>query len=202
MNQKKYSKFIFNGILLGICILSFSNCKKDDGENEDNVTKTLVLLKVDYLTHDFEGGQLVELPPFTNLSDTLPLIVNHVAPSDIGSLSIYYNTVNPSQLVFNGSLVWMGLGSRSFPATLADPLDFPLLASPLGSVDSTEFKIVHYDLAPQQIYYDSIWDGIKDLEIVGFVRSNSTTKMSLFLYRPSDGAGDPADWDWYILMEK
>lgn len=201
MNQK-YTKLVFSGILFCSCLLVISSCKKDDGENEDNITKTLVLLKVDYLTHDFEGGQLVELPPFTNLSDTLPLIVDFVAPSDFGRLSIYYNSISPSQLVFDGSLVWAGLGSRSFPATLANGVDFPLLSSPLGNIDSTEFKVIHYDLAPQQIYYDSIWDGIKNLEIVGFVRSTSTTKMALFLYRPSNGAGDPADWDWYILMEK
>lgn len=201
MNQK-YSKLVFSGILFSICLLAISSCKKDDGENEDNVTKTLVLLKVDYLTHDFEGGQLVELPPYTNLSDTLPLIVNHILPSNVGSLSIYYNTISTSSLVFNGSLEWMGLGIRSFPVALANSIDFPLLSAPLGNIDSTEFKVIHYDLAPQQIYYDSIWDGIKNLEIVGFVRSTSTTKMSLFLYRPSDGPGDPADWDWYILMEK
>jgi hypothetical protein len=200
--SQKFSGLIFIGIIFGIGILMFLGCKKDGEQEQENVSKILVLLKVDYLTHNFEGGQLVELSPFTNLSDTLPLIVNHVAPSDFGSLSVYYNSNNATSMVFNGSLVWMGLGSRSFPTNLANALDFPLLSSPLPSVDSTEFKVIHYDLAPQQIYYDSIWDGIRNLEIVGFVRSTSTKKMSMFLYRPSDGAGDPADWDWYIVMEK
>ena len=201
MNQK-FSRLGFIGIVFGLGVLTFTSCKKEDDNDQENVSKTLVLLKVDYLTHDFEGGQLVELPASTNLSDTLPLIVNYVAPSDFGSLSVYYNSYSPTSLVFDGSIVWNGLGSRSFPSSLAAAVDFPLLSSPLAAIDSTEFKVIHYDLAPQQIYYDSIWDGIKNLEIVGFVRSTSTTKMALFLYRPSDGPGDPADWDWYILMEK
>lgn len=188
--------------IIGICLLSVSSCKDKAQDDQEGVSKKLVMLKVDYLTHDFEGGQLIELGQYTNLSDTLPLIVNYIAPSDFGSLSVYYNSNSATSLVFDGSLVWMGLGSRTFPASLVNGADFPLLSAPLPAIDSTEFKVIHYDLAPQQIYYDSIWDGIKNLEIVGFVRSTSTTKMSLFLYRPSDGAGDPADWDWYIIMEK
>lgn len=188
--------------LLGIISIFLSSCKDKVENDQDHVSKRLLLLKVDYLTHDFEGGQQLEMGAYNNMSDTLPLIVNYIAPSDFGSLSVYYNTTSSTSLVFEGSTVWMGLGSRTFPSTLIDSADFPKSVSPLPNIDSTEFNVVFYDLSPQEIHYDSIWDGIKNLEIVEFYRSAALTKMSLFLYRPSDGAGDPADWDWYIVMEK
>lgn len=189
--------------LFGVIILLLVGCKKKQDNDQDNVSKRLLLLKVDYLTHDFEGGQQLEMAAYTNLSDTLPLIVNYVEPSDFGSISIYYNSTSMTSLVFDGSIIWNGgAGSRSFPSVLADAVNFPLLSSPLADVDSTEFHVIHYDLAPQQIYFDSIWDGIKNLQVTDYYRSAAATKMSLFLYQPSVGAGDPADWDWYIVMEK
>lgn len=189
-------------LLFGVFSIILSSCKDKVENDQDHVSKRLLLLKVDYLTHDFEGGQQLEMAAYNNMSDTLPLIVNYVAPSDFGSLSVYYKTTSSTSLVFEGSTVWMGLGSRTFPSTLIDSTNFPKSASPLPNIDSTEFNVVFYDLASQEIHYDSIWDGIKNLEIVNFYRAAALTKMSLFLYRPSDGAGDPADWDWYIVMEK
>ena len=189
-----------------ICILSvgvfFMGCKKEDSKDEENVSKSIIMLKIDYLTYNFEGGQLIELAPYTNLTDTLPLIVNYIEPLNTGSLKISYKSSNTTGLVFDGSIVWMGLGSRTFPSLLVDASSFPVLTTPLNTIDSSEFHVVHYDLAPQQIYYDSIWGGIKHLKIVDEFRRVDSPKMSLFLYRPSVGAGDPADWDWYILLEK
>ena len=75
-------------VLFGIMILLLFSCKKKQDNDQENVSKRLLLLKVDYLTHDFEGGQQLEMAAYTNLSDTLPLIVNYIAPSDFGSLSI------------------------------------------------------------------------------------------------------------------
>jgi len=201
--MKQLSKSILSRFFLfGVVVVFLSSCKKDGQDDQENVSKQLLLLKVDYLTHDFEGGQRLEMAAYTNLSDTLPLIKNYTAPSDFGNISFHYKSVSSTSLVFDGSIIWDDLGSRSFPTTLASVVDFPVLGTPLSNIDSTQFHVVHYDLAPQKIYYDSIWDGIKNLEIVDYFRSNALRKMSLFLYRPSDGPGDPADWDWYIVMEK
>lgn len=201
--MKSSAKFCLNALLLfGLSIIFLSSCKKKEDNDQDHVSKKLLLLKVDYLTHDFEGGQQLEMAAYANLSDTLPLIKNYVQPSDFGSISFYYKTTNATSLVFDGSIIWDGLGSRTFPSTLANAIDFPTLGTPLSNIDSTEFHVVHYDLAPQKIYYDSIWDGIKNLKITDYYRSGANTKMSLFLYQPSVGPGNPADWDWYIVMEK
>jgi len=188
--------------IVGIGLLMVSSCKDKSLENQDGVSKKLVVLKVDYSTYDFEGGQLIELPAYTNLTDTLPIIINYIEPSDFGSLSVYYSSTNSSSLVFDGSVIWAGLGSRSYPSTLAAAPDFPLLSAPLANIDSTEFQLVHYELGNQKIYYDSIWGGINNLDVVNYCRSQNSTKMALFLYQPSLGPGDPADWDWYIVMEK
>jgi len=193
--------FIAN-FIIGVFLLSLSSCKDKAQDNPEGVSKKLVLLKVDYLTHDFEGGQQLEVAPHNNLTDSLPLIVNYIHPMDFGNLSIYYQSTNSAGLVFDGSVIWMGTGTRTYPSIMFGPGEFPLLSVPLDNIDSTEFQLVHYDNGGQQIYYDSIWDGINNLEIVDYCRSQNNTKMGLFLYQPSVGTGDPSDWDWYILMEK
>lgn len=193
--------FLSIALFSGMLILVVSACQKDGDNNDASVSKKLILLKVDYLTYDFEGGQQIELAPYSNQSDTLPLTVNYVQPSDFGNLSIYYQSTNTSGLVFDGSVIWAGTGARAFPTTLVADSAFTT-GTPLGDIADSEFQLVHYDVSGQPVYYDSIWNGIKNLEIVNYCRSNNSTKMGLFLYQPSVGVGNPAEWDWYIVMEK
>ena len=55
---------------------------------------------------------------------------------------------------------------------------------------------------PDTIDYSSIWNSISNLEIVNnYLNTNPNGKINLFLYTPSVGIGNPADWDWYIILK-
>src|SRR5690554_6488011 len=92
--------------ILLIIILSFSSCKNID---ESGVSKVLVL-KVDYLTNKFEGG--TELT-FTKSSPNFNIQPIYISPGDFGNISMIYQDIN--ELLFDGSIVWMGKGYIKYP---------------------------------------------------------------------------------------
>ena len=50
--------------------------------------------------------------------------------------------------------------------------------------------------------HQSIWAAIDNLETVkNYRESNPEVKISLFLYTPSVGIGNPEEWDWFVILK-
>lgn len=184
----------FFALTLGISLL-FS-CSKDNLINEPK--NNLLLLKIDYVTGKFEGAIEQELTGETNL-DSIPIKVNYRAPGDFGDISLNYLPSN--QLVFNGSIIWMGKGEISYPQNFRPANNFKHLDAAISQPDAYRFQVIFYNLVNNPIDYAKIWNSISKLKIVSeYLRSNKM--IGVFLYTPSVGVGDPADWDWFIVMQK
>lgn len=178
--------------ILLIIILSFSSCKNID---ESGVSKVLVL-KVDYLTNKFEGG--TELT-FTKSSPNFNIQPIYISPGDFGNISMIYQDIN--ELLFDGSIVWMGEGNIKYPRNfipanlfnrvLTSDIVFPKQGfENLFNPDNT-----NYD-------YSQIWISVQSLvKVREYLSSNPNTPVKLFLYTPSVGAGNPEDWDWIIFLK-
>lgn len=183
------------GILFVLLIGMFFSCgKKEINEATDNV----VLLKVDFLTSVFEGGKELIFPRTSNFT----ISSSYQAPGDFGDVQLYYDEIN--EKLFDGTIIWMGLGERSYPEPIDLPTTFSVLNDSLPLPDISIFEnIIYAENAyyPDIIEYQDIWNSINNLEIVSnYRKSNPTDKINLFLYTPSVGIGDPADWDWYIIL--
>ena len=64
-------------------------------------------------------------------------------------------------------------------------------------------KVIYtgHDNYPEVIDYSGIWNSINNLNIVAWFRaSNPDAKINLFFYQNSVGTGNPATWDWYVIM--
>lgn len=178
--------------ILLIIILSFSSCKNID---ESGVSKVLVL-KVDYLTNKFEGG--TELT-FTKSSPNFNIQPIYISPGDFGNISMIYQDIN--ELLFDGSIIWMGKGYIKYPRNfipanhfnrvLTSDIVFPKQGfENLFNPDNT-----NYD-------YSQIWISVQSLvKVREYLRSNPNSTAKLFLYTPSVGAGNPEDWDWIIFLK-
>ncbi len=98
----------------------------------------------------------------------------------------------------------MGLGEMTYPTKIDIPNAFTTIDEELPLPSVSEFDKVMYDefaYYPDTIEYGNIWNSINNLEIVfSYRNSNPNGNIHLFLYTPSVGIGDPADWDWYIFM--
>lgn len=179
----------------------FLSCFEDNDDDGmlGNVDNKVVLLKVDYQTHTFEGGKELAF----GQSAGFTIASEYEAPGDFGSIELIYEELG--QTLFEGTIVWMGLGERSYPESLLAVDDFVTVPEAVEMPSQTLFENVMYDefaFYPEDLDYASLWEAIDNLQIVQTYRaSNPDGTVSIFLYTPSVGAGDPADWDYYVILK-
>lgn len=184
-----------NLLLLGLIICTLSACNKSNIEIKEN-DNSLLLLKIDYLTYKFEGGYEIKLSA-TEQSDTIPVKVAYLPPGDFGNISLYYKPSN--QLFFNGDIIWMGRGEIKTPANFERPDSYTKLSIPIAQPSDGQFQNIfnEWNFNKQA----EIWEAVNNLEIVSvYLKHNK--KIGIFLYTPSVGVGNPADWDWFIVLNK
>lgn len=191
--MKKITLSLFTiPLILLIIILSFSSCKNID---ESGVSKVLVL-KVDYLTNKFEGG--TELT-FTKSSPNFNIQPIYISPGDFGNISMIYQDIN--ELLFDGSIVWMGKGYIKYPRNFIPANRFEIVLTSDYVIPKNGFENV---FNPNNTNYDysPIWSSVQSLvKVREYLRSNPNSTAKLFLYTPSVGAGNPEDWDWIIFLK-
>lgn len=168
----------------------------EGGENK------VLLLKVDAVTGVFEGGKELTF----EAASTFTITTDYVAPGDFGSVKLIYDELDAA--IFDGTIHWMGLGEMNYPENIDGPNSFDILEQPLPMPASTDFYEVEYGdgegggLQGMEPDHQVLWDAIKNLEVVKEYRnSNPGAKISLFLYTPSVGIGNPEEWDWFIILK-
>ena len=174
------------------------SCEKNREPEIENTTNKVVLLKVDFLTNVFEGGKELNFSPscsFTISSTFYP-------PGDFGSVQLFYSELN--EMLFDGTIIWMGTGQISYPS-IDTASSFSTTNNSIHIPNTNLFEKVMYDqnaYYPDTISYSGIWNAISNLEIVEEYRnSNPNGKVNLFLYTPSVGDGNPAEWDWFVILK-
>jgi len=190
-------------LLLGLCALAAS-CADDDAlpaNNPNPVAGNKVLvLKVDLLTNAFEGGKQLEFDSAENF--TIASYYN--APGDFGDIKLRYNEVEGD--LFAGTIHWMGLGQITYPE-FEMPNAFTSMQGETAMPAATDFELVPVAQGEPpyewpDTNYGAIWDAIDNLQLVQDYRAaNPGAKVQLFLYTPSVGVGNPAEWDWIIFLK-
>lgn len=185
-------------LFLAITVLFFSCNKEEEDQPQPERFNNVVLLQIDYVTNTFEGGKVLEFPSAQGFT----ISSTYDAPGDIGSVQLYYSEVN--EKIFDGGIIWAGTGQRSYPETMESPDSFETMNDGVPLPDVSMFEKVIYtghDNYPEVIDYPAIWNSINKLNIVSWYRAaNPDAKINLFFYQSSVGTGDPADWDWYVIL--
>lgn len=177
------------------------SCSEDNDDNlvAENDMNKVVLLKVDFLTQTFEGGKELSFASASNFT----IATNYQEPGDFGSVQLMYDELD--QPLFDGTIVWMGLGERSFPESLKNADDFETVAAPVEMPSESMFEnVMYHEFAyyPEDLDYALLWDSIKNLKIVqDYTNNNPNGSIKVFLYTPSVGIGNPADWDYYLILK-
>jgi hypothetical protein len=189
-------------LLAGFCAFMIS-CSDEDNNNTDTLPPVsgnkVLALKVDLLTNTFAGGKELEFED----ADAFSIAVNYNPPGDFGDVALSYAEVQ--QPLFAGTIIWMGTGAISYPdfepasafessegeAALPANEDFALIANVEG------------EAAPwQSLDYAEIWDAIDNLVAVkAYRQANPGAEVKLYLYTPSVGIGNPAEWDWIVFIK-
>ncbi len=193
-----------------VCILlfavSFSFCKKQPKTEEpvENIippkpvtpTNKMQLLIVDYETGVFEGGKEINLSQTMITGDSIPLKIDYKAPGDFGNIKIFHKLSN--DLLFDGDIIWMGRGEIKYPSSFDSSSTFIQINTALVLPDSSRFQKV-FDTGFGPINTTKIWSAINQLKVVqNYLPYNKN--VGLFLYTPSVGMGNPAEWDWFVFL--
>ena len=181
-----------------IFVSLFSSCSEENApaENNTNEPNKVLLLKVDYLTNTFQGGKETT---YTENSNTFTISHQSVPAADFGNIKLKYNEIN--QILFDGDIIWMGLGQIHYPQNM-------LAANQFGAVLTADvvFPTTNFNPILSQPNlgnnYNQVWMAVQNLvKVRQYLISNPTGVVYLYLYTPSVGVGNPADWKWIILMK-
>lgn len=185
-----------NNLLFAVLFLiSLSACKKEPVVV--NTKEKVALLKIDYLTTTFEGGTEWT---FDKQHPTFTIRSTYKAPGDFGNLVLHYQEENAK--IFDGGIIWMGKGALKHPTSIRNATTFPVTT---GTIQQPNFKEIQYmrgGLNYPPTLTNSLWQAIKNLQLVEeYLTNNPTGKLHFFLYTPSVGVGNPADWDWIVYLK-
>ncbi len=157
----------------------------------------VLLLKIDFQTYQFEGAFEQVLGSSFGQFDTLPITSTYMPPGDFGNVTFRYQPGN--ELIFDGDIVWNGWGPINYPMGFDPPNQFNRSTDLVPLPDSVRFQNIFPEIPPYKLPLDSIWMDIADLQIIkDYI--DSPKKVGYFLYTPSVGFGNPADWDWFLVL--
>jgi hypothetical protein len=94
----------------------------------------------------------------------------------------------------------MGKGEMSFPTNLIEPKNFEV-AQIFNIVYPKSFENI-FNPNNQTFNYTPIWLSVQHYtKVREYLESNPQANAKIFLYTPSVGVGNPADWDWIIILK-
>ncbi len=183
-------------------LIIISSCSDDSDDNViQNQNRELTILKVDFLTHTFEGGNSFE---FNNIAmtNTLPIEEIYVAPSDFGNYTLKYTPTN--EVIFDGPIAWMG-GSYDLPLDFNSSDYETTMLNPTINLDEIEYFLPTADILAGEGYtnfdYTSVWNSIKNLQITNECLNNNG-KIGFVLYTPGLGLFQPENAYWLVILYK
>ncbi len=163
----------------------------------NTVANQVLLLRIDFLTHTFEAGKVLSFAP----ANSFTIASEYQAPGDFGGVTLRY--AETGQLLFSGTIHWMGLGQMSFPGQMLPPAAFQTTGNAVpmpGLIGTVQYAPFAY--YPDPVPYADIWNAIGNLRIVAQFRAcNPHAAVHVFLYTPSVGVGNPADWDYLVMLK-
>ncbi|MBC7845421.1 MAG: hypothetical protein H7Y10_02905 [Flavobacterium sp.] len=179
-------------------ILTLISCSKDNDETITPATNpnNVLVLKVDYSTNQFEGGKELS---FTKTTSNMTITNQYVSPGDFGSIKFKYQELN--ETLFDGTIVWNGLGQINYPQNLLNANQFDRVMTADFVTPNAGFENL-FNPNSSTYNYNTIWTSVQNLvKVRQYLNSNPNATVKIFLYTPSVGIGNPAEWDWIIFMK-
>ena len=168
---------------------------------------TILIMKVDYQTFQYEGYTTASVDSANDTSDTIPFFATYCPPSDFGYIKLFYE--NPDHLLFHGSIIWSGCGNLFFPTSF---VELPAQTTGLPFPENDRICLIDNTGAQQTLPWitglvdetmiENVWETISKQPEFQYYYSKTNKKIAMYLYTPSVGGGNPADWDFFIFVEK
>lgn len=203
---------IFQLLLIFALSLLFVGCDKAEevpssDDSFQGMEKNMLIMKVDYQSFQYEGYTTLDVGETDNAADTIPFVSTYAPPGDVGYVKLFYE--NPDNLLFYGGIIWMGCGRLFFPTSFEElsPLSAGLRYPGDDRIGFIDESGVQQSLPWNEGVVDgeklqSVWNAISKQPEFQYFYSKTRRKVAMFLYTPSVGFGNPADWDYIVFVQK
>lgn len=188
-------KILYFLVLMPLII--FSGCDDCDCDNDDNEYQNKILmLKVNYVTFDFEGG--IEYV-FNQKTDSFNLDLVYFTDTLPATFFLIYKELNETLLT--GTVHWDNSGEILSPRSLLSPEYFETVSTEDIVFPTNGFTNVSLSGTPGNYEYFNVWLSVQKLEKVRkFLRSNPEQKVKIFLYTPNGSYGYYHSY-YYIFIQ-
>ncbi len=184
--------------LLIASITLFASCSKDSSISTTLPTgdNTLLVMTADYLTNEFKGGAEMS---FAKSSETFTLDTLYQGPADFGSLRFRYKELDTT--IFYGTIIWTGKGEMQIPSQISPASSFEKLATSDYVFPKNGIQNI-FDPSNAAHDYQTAWTNLQTVALVKqYINKYPDAKVKTFLYTPSIGVGNPADWYWVFFIK-
>jgi hypothetical protein len=200
----KILKFLLIALLAGTMCISCDR-KECDCELPSPAANTqILLLQVDYTTNTFVSGKELS---FAQTADSFSIAKEYHAPGDFGYIKLFYSEID--KMIFYGDIIWMGCGDIHFPTKWKNKAEFDFVRTDDLCYPKNGFEIIYnnnYEMQDTPISendFKSAWYALEVLQLVrDYFTANPDEKVKVYLYQPSVGVGNPADWKWIFILRR
>lgn len=173
---------------------------ESDLETAD-LQKHILISKVDYLTFRYKGFYALNVTDKLNTGNEIPFVAEYREPGDFGYIKLFYRNTN--NLLMDGTIIWMGCGELSFPASFRAGRQ---LNSGMPYPGQTHISFINnegdYITVTDESELQRIWQTLSKQEEFQHYYGNTHKKVAVYLYTPSVGVGNPADAYYLVYTEQ
>jgi hypothetical protein len=188
-------------LLFCLPVLLLYSCKKEPVDVPVlGKGATLTLLRVNYLDNSFLGGKTFNYPTYYSVNDSVPVHTFSRTDGTEGFLAQVYVPTNDT--IFNGGTSLAGTGKLWYPV-FEDRASF----GDAGAITPAPAYAAIQQLMPKgqplpPFSVSQVWGAVGGLAITKEYLKLPNARIGLFLYKPSQGPGNPADWSWVWVLYK
>ena len=169
--------------------------------NEEDLSKHILISKVDYLTFRYKGFYAMNVNSKSDSGQEIPIHLEYVAPCDFGSIKLYYN--DKSNLLLDGTIIWSGCGRLGFPESFRAGLP---VQNGLAYPGQERFAFISDDRTylteDKEQDLQHIWESVSKQKEFQYYYANSSKKVAVYLYTPSVGMMDPNVACYFVFTEQ
>lgn len=185
-------------LLIGILFSLNSFCQNDTIIKEGYVT--IAILKVEYNSYDFNGGNISYHSCLNCPVDSIPFTIDYYPPGDFGGVT--FKLSSQQDTVFDATIIWMGTGQIYQPGNFS--LQAPFTNTNVAINKPHDLRYINTDGSavsnPNFINKaDSAWNSIDSLEITKLFAERGF-KAAIYLYPPTVGMFNPDVAKWIIFL--
>lgn len=168
-----------------------------------DLQKNILISKVDYLTFRPRGFYAMNVQNPVSSGNEIPFVAQYQEPGDFGWFKLFYQTTD--NLLAYGSIIWSGCGQLEFPEffkagqKLNSGLPYPGQSKIAFINNGGHYCTVN---AEHEVELQRIWQTLSKQEEFQHYYGNSHKKVAVYLYTPSVGIGNPADWYYLVFTEQ